>query len=771
MVTIQDQFGQALVELELLDKSRLPELYATQRKTGRRLGVLIAEAGLVTEDRYLPLLAQHVGLERVDPSKAQIHPRVKALVSETLARRHRVVPIARRKEGEEEQLILAIADPFDEVAAAAVSAVLPDGIKPGWLLSGESEIDRALVIHYGGGAPEEVKGEAPPLRMGGSAAFFDEAGTEVEGPADPTAPIPEVKERSLSGARLGQHQLIQRVGIAGTSELYRAEAPDGGPRLFRRMSASIPVNDKTKSAFLGEAPKMVGQRHPNVLSVLEIGDSEGRPFVVEEWFEGRDLGKVLEEAKRRHARLPPELVYYVVSQILRGLDFAHREAAGGPIAHRQLSPARIKLGKSGQVKVSDFGVPRTMLEHQSSYHAPEQLKGQPGDAASDLYAVGLLLFELLAGTPLHEKAPTNATEAHARVKEAKEQLLELRPDRPESAVRLLDQALSETPIRRFGGLAREFLAQVDVARANLPAASAEELSRFLEAVESQDDAPGPRAATVPLPKLSELGEEVKKALPRKETISATASSLMEEVKRVFGQLMAYLDRFPLPQRIGLIGLVVFVVAILPAVVVRSAVRRSQESAAAEAAQAVGAPELPPDDLPEPPIVPPPVKKEIAPGVYDDHAPPGHAYIQKKGTELRATSEPDGEVLLWLDAGQVAMELKVIDGRPLVLIPPHGPAGFVEKGSLGEQKPLERLAKELGFQGCEVGARGLEACLVHGKAQREECDAVCQKYPGTRCADACGKAFEQCVAACRDSDAAKKAEPPPPPPAKKRARRR
>lgn len=765
MVTIQDQFAQALVELELLEKSRLPELFAAQRQTGRRLGVLVAESGLLTEDRYLPLLAQHVGLERVDPSKAPVHPKVKALIPETVARRHRVLPIARRKEGDEERVILAITDPFDEVAAAAVAAVLPDGMKPGWLLSGEGEMDRAFELYFSGALPNPS--EPPAVRMGGSAAFFDEAGTEVEGPADPTAPIPEVRERSLSGSRLGEHQLEQRVGVAGTSELYRAKAPDGSTRLFRRLLASIPLNEKTTGAFFGEARRMVAQRHPNVLAVLEVGENEGRPYVVEEWVEGRDLERVLAEAKKRHARLPPELAYYIISQILRGLDFAHREAAGAPIPHRQLSPSRVKLAKNGQVKVSDFGVPRTMLEHQSTYHAPEQQRGQPGDAASDLYTVGLLLWELLTGTPLHEKAPMSAALALSRVKEAKEQLLELRPDRPESAVRLLEQALSETPIRRFAGQAREFLAQVDVARAALPAASADELSRFLEANEGPEEAP-PRAATVPLPGLSSLSEEVKKALPRPETISATASTLMEEVKRVFGQLMSYLDRFPVPQRIGLIGLVVFVVAILPAVVVRSAVRRGQAARVAELAVVAEEPELPVEE-PDLPIVPPPTRKEIAPGVYDEPAPPGHGYIQKKGTELRATSEADGEVLLWLDVGQVAQELTVIDGRSLVLIPPHGPAGFLEKGSLGPKKPLERLAKDLAFEGCEVGPRGLEPCLIHGKEQQDSCTTTCQKYPGTRCVEACAKAFDLCVASCRDSEAARKSEPPPPP--KKRGRRR
>ena len=199
MVGTQERFGQALVELGLVDPSNLAELIATQRKTGRRLGPLVVEAGLLLEERYLPALARHVGLDRVDPTKAPIHRRVLDLVPASIARRHHVIPVARRKEDGLDRIVVAIADPFDDEAAAAVTAALPDGATPGWLLAGDSEIDQALATYYDQSQPPPLKAapqspveghETEPgnVRMGGSAAvYFDEDGTEVAAPQDPTA--------------------------------------------------------------------------------------------------------------------------------------------------------------------------------------------------------------------------------------------------------------------------------------------------------------------------------------------------------------------------------------------------------------------------------------------------------------------------------------------------------------------------------------------------------------------------------------------------------
>src|SRR5215510_6008592 len=219
-------------------------------------------------------------------------------------------------------------------------------------------------------------------------------------PADPPKPI----EKELSG-RIGKYEIVRPLGKGAMGQVYRArDTMLDRDVALKVMVASIADDPELKTRFEREAKAVARMTHPNVVNVFDLGShADGSPFIAMELLKGQDLQK----AVRTGQPMPLERKVAIMVQVLTGLAHAHQ--AG--IVHRDIKPANIFLNNDGSVKIMDFGVARLTTASMTGtgnivgtadYMSPEQVKGAKVDGRSDLFSVGCMLFELLAGRrPFH----------------------------------------------------------------------------------------------------------------------------------------------------------------------------------------------------------------------------------------------------------------------------------------------------------------------------------------------------------------------------------
>ena len=214
----------------------------------------------------------------------------------------------------------------------------------------------------------------------------------------------------------GRFHLLERIGAGGMGEVFRAElrGPDGFARVVvvKRMLPELAADADALTSFIHEAKLAARILHPNVVQVYDFGKVGARYFLVMEHVAGCDLARLIGNQREQKRKLPQGVVVTIASALLDGLEFAHalRDANGAPlyVVHRDVTPANVLLGTAGEIKLSDFGIAKTRerLEHTHAgkirgkwnYMSPEQARGASWlDARSDLFAVGVVLYEMLAG--------------------------------------------------------------------------------------------------------------------------------------------------------------------------------------------------------------------------------------------------------------------------------------------------------------------------------------------------------------------------------------
>ncbi len=211
-----------------------------------------------------------------------------------------------------------------------------------------------------------------------------------------------------------RYQLGDRLGAGGMAEVFRGNmsGAEGFARevAIKRVLPGFSTMPEFGSMFVEEARLASQLAHPNIVQVLDFDrDPEGRLFLVMEFIEGRDLA-----ALRDTGPLPYSVINFVITETLRGLGYAHelptpKQGIRG-LVHRDVSPHNVLMSWEGAVKVSDFGIAKareasaatasTMLKGKAGYMSPEQANGEQLDGRSDLFAVGIMLWELLTGQPL-----------------------------------------------------------------------------------------------------------------------------------------------------------------------------------------------------------------------------------------------------------------------------------------------------------------------------------------------------------------------------------
>ncbi|HEY3586235.1 MAG TPA: serine/threonine-protein kinase, partial [Myxococcaceae bacterium] len=276
------------------------------------------------------------------------------------------------------------------------------------------------------------------------------------------------------GSRVGPYEVLASLGSGGMSEVYRVR----DPRLQREVALKVVgerlSGDVSFFARLEQEARLAGSlNHPNIVAVHDVGFHDGSPYVVTELLQG----ETLRERMRGRASISQAIDWTI--QIAEGLAAAHQRG----IVHRDLKPENIFLTRAGHVKILDFGIakaaavvtePRDLLEPTLSpqgyatdtgavlgtpgYMSPEQVRGEPVDARSDLFATGAILYELLAG---HRAFPGSVVESGHGI------LHDEPPPLPESVpqpiLRVVQRCLAKDPDQRFQS-ARDLAFALDAIR-------------------------------------------------------------------------------------------------------------------------------------------------------------------------------------------------------------------------------------------------------------------------------------------------------------------
>jgi eukaryotic-like serine/threonine-protein kinase len=277
-----------------------------------------------------------------------------------------------------------------------------------------------------------------------------------------------VPEAAAKPAKLGRYRLMERIAVGGMAEVYRAsaESSHGIEKVvaIKRILPHLAKEPEFVEMFIDEARLMVQLSHPKIVQVLEFGEEQGELFMALELVEGIDLLALLRTCVRNSVRLPVPLAMFIAAEILDALEYAHTAVGGDgkllEVVHRDISPSNIFIARRGYVKLGDFGIARvveharesktqgTTLKGKYGYMAPEQVAGAPLDARADVFAVGIVLAEMLVGRRLFT-AP-NELDVLLMVRDANlERLNRYGADLAPDVRGMLDTALARSPVGRY----------------------------------------------------------------------------------------------------------------------------------------------------------------------------------------------------------------------------------------------------------------------------------------------------------------------------------
>jgi Tol biopolymer transport system component len=261
-----------------------------------------------------------------------------------------------------------------------------------------------------------------------------------------------------AGARLGPYEIVAVIGAGGMGEVYRARDPRLGRDVaIKVLPESFATDAGRRERFEREARAVAGLSHPNIVNVHDTGVHDGHPFVVMELLDGETL-----RDKLANAALPARKVVEIAVQIARGLGAAHEKQ----IVHRDLKPENIFILRDGQVKILDFGLARDIAQNSGAtetraaitdagvamgtvgYMAPEQIRAQPIDGRTDLFAFGAVLFEMLSGTRAFQRE-TAADTMTAILKEDAPDLAGTNAQIPPALERIVRHCLEKSAAERF----------------------------------------------------------------------------------------------------------------------------------------------------------------------------------------------------------------------------------------------------------------------------------------------------------------------------------
>ncbi|WP_044199803.1 serine/threonine-protein kinase [Hyalangium minutum] len=264
-----------------------------------------------------------------------------------------------------------------------------------------------------------------------------------------------------SGSKL---QIIRRLGQGGMAEVFLAKqvGVKGFEKflVMKKILQQFAENPEFVDMLFAEARANARLTHPNVVQTFDVGVTDGVAYILMEYVRGPDLKRLMNELRRKGLALPMEHALRIVAETSAGLHYAHSyvDPAGNahPVVHRDVSPHNILISLDGAVKLSDFGIAKVqgedhtqagVLKGKISYISPEAAAGRPLDARNDVFALGVVLFELLTGQ-LPFRRDHDAATLNAIVREPAPVPSQLKPSIPQDVSDLILRALVKDPSRR-----------------------------------------------------------------------------------------------------------------------------------------------------------------------------------------------------------------------------------------------------------------------------------------------------------------------------------
>jgi serine/threonine-protein kinase len=281
--------------------------------------------------------------------------------------------------------------------------------------------------------------------------------------------------RAAAGTSIGEYVLERKLGEGGMAEVYLASR--SGPHGFtkrvaiKRILPELSEDSQLIQMFCDEARVAATLNHPNIAQVLEFGEHEGELFIVMEYVDGVSCSMLLRTAAQRGQAIPTGAALYIAHEILLALAFAHEatDETGRSlhIVHRDVSPSNVLVSRIGNIKLIDFGITRSLLAERRAvpgelkgklrYMSPEQILGGEVDHRSDLFAVGIVLTEMLAGRALF----SGRSDLEILTRISRGELGLVRDGGIETDLAdVLEKALAHRPSNRFQA-AREFAGALD----------------------------------------------------------------------------------------------------------------------------------------------------------------------------------------------------------------------------------------------------------------------------------------------------------------------
>ena len=256
----------------------------------------------------------------------------------------------------------------------------------------------------------------------------------------------------LIGQRLGNYDIVEEIGRGGMAVVYRAYQRSLNRHVAVKVLApQLSFDQRFVERFQREARAAAKLQHPNIVVIHDVAHEQGIYFLVMELLEGRTLKQLIEES----GSLSPERAARIVEQVASALDYAHQQG----FVHRDIKPANIFVGKDDRTTLADFGIAKAASETQHltrtgmligtpEYMSPEQAEGGSVDYRTDLYALGVVLYQMLAGRVPFQSTTPHAT-LHAVIYEPPPPLGQLRPDLLPAIESVVMRSIAKKPAQRY----------------------------------------------------------------------------------------------------------------------------------------------------------------------------------------------------------------------------------------------------------------------------------------------------------------------------------